>query len=127
VALSPSLHSVDLTYHCPHCNHPLVMPGIWFKSAWRFKCKSCKSTVPLTYSNKLALFSRHREPVQRAEAAPDGGEERIESPAAQLANLGVNKSQPCRSGSAVRRDDIRVAKTPPRIIFGDKRFQKGLI
>jgi hypothetical protein len=103
------------------------MPGIWFKSAWRFKCKSCKSTVPLTYSNKLALFSRHREPVQRAEAAPDGGEERIESPAAQLANLGVNKSQPCRSGSAVRRDDIRVAKTPPRIIFGDKRFQKGLI
>jgi transposase-like protein len=66
VALPPSLHSVDLTYHCPHCGHPLVMPGRWFKSAWRFKCKSCKSDVHLSYSNKIALFGRHRDPVQRA-------------------------------------------------------------
>jgi hypothetical protein len=125
VALSPNLHSVDLTYHCPHCSHPLVMPGIWFKSAWRFKCKSCKSTVPLTYSSKLALFGRHREPMHRAEVSLDGGKDRIGSPSVTPLATIVGQSPSSRNASAARPDGARVANIPPRIIFGDKRFQKG--
>jgi hypothetical protein len=78
MALSPSVHSVDLTFNCPHCGYPMVKPGSWFKAAKGFKCRSCKSNIRLTYTNKLALFDRYREPVQRVEIAPDGGTGGIE-------------------------------------------------
>jgi hypothetical protein len=128
MALSPSLHSVDLTFICPHCAHPLVKPGRWFKCAMGFKCESCKSDIRLTYSNKLALFDRYREPVQRAEIAPNGGNGRIGArPATQSTDLGVSKSQSSRSRPAAWCADARTAKNIPRIIFGDRRFQKGTV
>jgi hypothetical protein len=125
VALPPSLHSVDLAYYCPHCDHPLVRPGSWFKSAWRFKCESCKSAVVLSYSTKLALFDRHHESVQRGKVASDSGKERVAAPSVvSLADTSANKTLHLRKSSSARRD-ASVPETNPRIIFGDKRFQEG--
>jgi len=58
VALSPSLNPVDRTFTCPHCRDPLIKPGRWFKAARGSKCKTCRADIRLTYSAKLALFSR---------------------------------------------------------------------
>jgi DNA-binding transcriptional regulator YiaG len=95
MALSPSLHSVDLTFACPHCGHPLVRPGRWFKVAKGFKCNSCKSDIRLTYSARVALFDGYRGSVPRAAIASDGGRGRIWSrqPATQSTELGVSKFQ----------------------------------
>jgi transposase-like protein len=72
MALSPNFHSVNLTFVCPQCGHPLVKHGSWFKSAKGFKCQSCKSYIRLTYTLKLALFRRAREQVEHAGALPEG-------------------------------------------------------
>jgi transposase-like protein len=71
MALSPSFHSVNLTFVCPQCGHPLVKPGSWFKAAKGFKCNSCKSDIRLTYTNKLALFDLYRRPIQPAGIVPE--------------------------------------------------------
>jgi transcription elongation factor Elf1 len=57
--LTDRLSDVDLTFNCPHCGHPLIKPGKWFKSANRFKCSACQADVRLTYSAKVALFARY--------------------------------------------------------------------
>lgn len=57
--LSEALSSVELTYECPHCAHPLIKKGAWFKVMRWFTCLGCGSTVMLGYDDKLALFAKH--------------------------------------------------------------------
>jgi hypothetical protein len=57
--LPARLSDVDLTFNCPPCGRALVMPGRWFKSVKRFKCKGCQADVRLTYAAKVFLFARH--------------------------------------------------------------------
>ena len=57
--LSPSLHSVDLTFECPLCGHVLVKTGNWFQTVGRFKCEGCQAQIRLSYSDKLAIFEKH--------------------------------------------------------------------
>lgn len=54
-----SLNSAELTFLCPHCGHPFVKSGSWFKVSARFRCSGCKAEVRLTYTGKLALFAEH--------------------------------------------------------------------
>ena len=59
MALSFLLRQVDLTLQCKYCGHVRVKKGSWFLSAYRFKCEGCGREVPMTYSNKVALFNKH--------------------------------------------------------------------
>jgi hypothetical protein len=57
--LSSLLRQVELTLACKHCGHSLIKKGDWFVVAHRFKCKGCNREVPITYSDKIALFGKH--------------------------------------------------------------------
>ena len=59
--LSDSLRYVDLTFDCPHCDHPLIKSGTWFQSVGCFKCEGCQREVQLTYDDKVALFDKHAQ------------------------------------------------------------------
>jgi DNA-directed RNA polymerase subunit RPC12/RpoP len=57
--LSPRLLDVDLTLECKYCGHTKTKRGEWFRVAHRFVCVRCKREVPITYSDKVALFNKH--------------------------------------------------------------------
>jgi hypothetical protein len=59
MSLSFRLRQVDLTLECKYCGHVRVKKGSWFLSAYRFKCEGCSREVPITYSDKVALFNKH--------------------------------------------------------------------
>ena len=66
MSLSPRLLlHVDLTLECKYCGHPVAKIGNWFRVAHRFKCEGCKREVPLTYSDKVALFKKHEHLLRR--------------------------------------------------------------
>jgi len=54
-----------MIFNCPNCNHPLAKNGAWFAAMARFKCVGCKRYVPMTYSDKLALFDRHAHLIDK--------------------------------------------------------------
>ena len=57
--LPNGLRNKTLIFNCPNCNHPLAKNGAWFAAMAGFECVGCKRYVPMTYSDKLALFDRH--------------------------------------------------------------------
>ena len=57
--LSPRLLHVDLTLECKYCGRSITKRGEWFRVAHRFTCVGCKREVPITYSDKVALFKKH--------------------------------------------------------------------
>jgi hypothetical protein len=59
MTLSAQLRHVDLTLECKYCAHPMTKKGDWFVVAHRFICEVCKREVPITYSDKIALFNKH--------------------------------------------------------------------
>jgi hypothetical protein len=59
MSLSFRLCQVDLTLECKYCGHVRVKKGSWFLVAYRFKCEGCGREVPITYSDKVALFNKH--------------------------------------------------------------------
>jgi hypothetical protein len=59
VTLSSGLRQVLLTLECALCGHLLVKRGVWFMTASTFKCQECKGERRLTYSDKVALFTKH--------------------------------------------------------------------
>ena len=58
MTLSARLRPVELTLECKHCGHPKIKDGRWFMAVHAFKCERCKREVPVTYSDKVALFDR---------------------------------------------------------------------
>jgi hypothetical protein len=71
--LSSLLRHVELTLECKHCGHPRTKKGDWFVVAHRFKCEGCGREVPLTYSDKVALFNKHAAPLSRPAATATPG------------------------------------------------------
>jgi hypothetical protein len=69
MSLSFRLCQVDLTLECKYCGHPIIKRGIWFLAVHRFKCGGCNQDVPITYSDKVALFNKHAYATQ-AEIEP---------------------------------------------------------
>jgi|HubBroStandDraft_1064217.scaffolds.fasta_scaffold261436_1 hypothetical protein len=59
MSLSFRLRQVDLTLECKYCGHVRVKKGSWFLSAYRFQCEGCGREVPITYSDKVALFNKY--------------------------------------------------------------------
>jgi hypothetical protein len=59
MSLSTRLRPIDLRLACKHCGHPLIKKGSWFMTVAHFKCEGCKREVPVTYSDKVALFKKH--------------------------------------------------------------------
>jgi transposase-like protein len=59
MALSSRLLKIDLTLPCKYCGHSMIKKGGWFLAVHRFKCEGCKREVPITYSDKVALFNKH--------------------------------------------------------------------
>lgn len=59
MALSSLLRHEDLTLKCKHCGHSIIRKGSWFVVVHRFKCEGCSRDVPITYSDKVALFNKH--------------------------------------------------------------------
>jgi len=57
--LSAQLRLVELTLECKHCGHPKIEKGRWFMAVHAFRCERCKRDVPITYSDKVALFARN--------------------------------------------------------------------
>jgi hypothetical protein len=57
--LSSRLLPMDLTLPCKYCGHSIIKKGGWYLVAHRFNCEGCKREVPITYSDKVALFSKH--------------------------------------------------------------------
>jgi hypothetical protein len=41
----------------------MIKKGGWFLAVHRFKCEGCKREVPITYSDKVALFNKHAAPL----------------------------------------------------------------
>jgi hypothetical protein len=98
MSLSFRLREVDLTLECKYCGHVRVKKGSWFLVAYRFKCEGCSREVPLTYSDKVALFNKHAylsatqaeiEPsliapaIERAQVRnPEKSDRRLQSPLA---------------------------------------------
>ena len=68
----PVLHE-ELTFHCPHCGFPKVKSGQWFRVVCRFTCEACGRDVPITYSNKMALFEKHTRLMSRVDSREIGG------------------------------------------------------
>ena len=60
MTLSPKLKDAFLTRRCPHCDHPTVKKGSWFKAMATLKCTACGHTEKLGYLEKLTLFEKHR-------------------------------------------------------------------
>jgi hypothetical protein len=50
---------MDLTLPCKYCGHSIIKKGGWYLVAHRFSCEGCKREVPITYSDKVALFNKH--------------------------------------------------------------------
>jgi hypothetical protein len=59
MTLSTRLRGVDLVLECKYCGHPITKKGTWFMTVHRFECEGCKRDVPVTYSDKVALFAKH--------------------------------------------------------------------
>ena len=59
MSLSSKLRLVDLLLECKYCRQPISKKGVWFMTAHQFKCENCKRAVPITYSDKVALFAKH--------------------------------------------------------------------
>jgi hypothetical protein len=57
--LSSLLRQVELTLDCKHCGRSIMRKGSWFVVVHRFKCEGCNREVPITYSDKVALFNKH--------------------------------------------------------------------
>jgi len=58
--LSNRLRQVNLTLECKHCGHAIVRTGNWFIVIAHFKCEACKRELQLSYSDKVALFAKHK-------------------------------------------------------------------
>jgi len=67
---------VPLTFECPHCKHPLIKNGSWFRGARHFACGASQCRVPITYSEKLMLFAKHAHLVERSSLSEAGGRRR---------------------------------------------------
>ena len=59
MALSSRLLLVILTLECRYCGQSKSKTGVWFMKVHQFKCENCKREVPITYSDKVALFAKH--------------------------------------------------------------------
>jgi hypothetical protein len=57
--LSSLLRQAELTHECKHCGRSIMRLGSWFVVVHRFKCEGCNRDVPITYSDKIALFNKH--------------------------------------------------------------------
>lgn len=57
--LSSRLLPMDLTLPCKYCGHSIIKKGGWYLVAHRFNCEGCNREVPITYSDKVALFNKH--------------------------------------------------------------------
>lgn len=64
MSLSTRLRRVDLVLECKYCGHPIIKKGAWFMSAHHFECEGCKRDVPITYSDKVALFAKYAHLAQ---------------------------------------------------------------
>ena len=62
--LSARLRWVELALECKHCGHPKIKIGGWFIAIHAFKCEACKRDVPVTYSDKVALFEKNAHLAQ---------------------------------------------------------------
>lgn len=62
--LSAQLLHKDLTVGCQYCGHTLSKKGTWFYAIHQFKCAGCGREIPLTYSDKVALFKKHAHLLQ---------------------------------------------------------------
>ncbi|TIS61101.1 MAG: hypothetical protein E5W93_08965 [Mesorhizobium sp.] len=60
MGLANDLFDKSLTFQCPRCHAALTKKGSWIKSVTTFKCDRCHETVRLSYTDKLAIFERHR-------------------------------------------------------------------
>lgn len=58
--ISHDMNDMVLSLDCPYCSRPIVKKGSWFKVISSFKCAGCGTLVRIGYSDKLALFERHR-------------------------------------------------------------------
>ena len=74
--LMSKLFDVPLTFECPHCKHPLIKNGSWFRGARHFACGASQCRVPITYSEKLMLFAKHAHLVERSSLSEAGGRRR---------------------------------------------------
>ena len=57
--LSKKLLDVNLTLECRYCGHSLIKKGIWFSVPHHFNCEGCNRYVPIAYTEKVALFTKH--------------------------------------------------------------------
>jgi transposase-like protein len=60
--LSSNLRHVELTLQCKYCGHSIIKKGVWFVVIHRFTCEGCNRQVPMTYSDKVALFNKYAAP-----------------------------------------------------------------
>lgn len=59
VPLTGTLLSIELAFECPHCEHPTVELGRWFKTIRQFTCEGCDRDILVTYRDKVVLFEKH--------------------------------------------------------------------
>jgi uncharacterized protein (DUF983 family) len=57
--LSYALDNTLLSHPCPHCGHPRVARGSWFRVIPRYECEACREEVRMGYPDKVSLFERY--------------------------------------------------------------------